>query len=717
MLEISQLIVKIKKNSPHCDTKKIESAFNFAKEYHKSQRRRTGEPYIQHPLAVTFSLADFKFSTDTYVAALLHDCVEDAKLDINTIKSEFGDDVAKLVSGVTKLSKIKFRKHIDIYPIENLRKMFLAMAQDLRVILIKLFDRLHNLKTLDGLTFEQQKRIARETIEIYAPLAYRLGIGELKGQLEDLAFRYHLPREYKWTKELALEETEKRAAYIESAKSQLERVLNKEKINFINIHGRAKHLFSLYKKLKKNKNDINSIYDLLALRVIVKDVPDCYRALGAIHQEWKPLLGRIKDFIAVPKTNGYQSLHTTCITPDGKIIEVQIRTKRMHEEAEYGLAASWYYQEADKPKEGKQVPEKLSWINQLIEWQKEIKDSYKFAESLKIDFFTDRIFVFTPNGDVLDLPESSTPIDFAYQIHSDVGDHCQGAIVNNKLVSLDNKLKNGDVVRILTNKAAAPKRDWLSMVKTHQAKNKIRAWFKKIDAQTNLEDGRNLLNAELLRLKNTSLRKIPKNKIKSALEKFSYKSLDDLAIAIGQGDVGVRQVIKKLYKEEELFAPRHRKFFFFGKPVLSPRAIIESEEGLLTNLAKCCHPVLGDKIKAFVTRSKGASIHKTTCRELKKLTKSATGRILKARWNTECQPYCLSNIELQTLDRVGLLRDVSDLLADLGVNIISLKTSRQFKNNDIVNLNLSLEVRDVDQLIFLLGKLEKIKGVLGVVRK
>lgn len=717
MLTVKTVLNKIKTTNPTANLKKIEKAYNFAKKCHTGQTRGTGESYIQHPLEVAYNLADFKFNTPTYIAALLHDTVEDTNTDIEVIQKEFGKEVAELVYGVTKLAKIQYKNNLDVYRIESLRKMFLAMAKDLRVILIKLFDRLHNLKTLKGLSREQQKRIAIETIEIYAPLAFRLGIGELKGQLEDLAFSFISQKDYEWISKLVAEEKIKRSEHVEKTKKELIKILHNANIDYVDIHGRTKHLYSLYKKLHRYNNDINNIYDILALRVIVKDVADCYRTLGIIHQEWKPLLGRIKDYIAVPKTNGYQSLHTTVITNDEQIFEIQIRTLKMHQEAEYGLAASWFYHEQEKPQNIIAVPKNLTWIGRLAEWQKEIQDSNKFAESVKIDFLQDRIFVFTPNGDVLDLPEKSTPIDFAYQIHTDVGNHYSGALVNNKFVSLDYELKNGDVAKIFTNEKTSPSHDWLNFVRTKLAQNRIKTWLKKQNRQKNIEYGKNLLNEELEKLKHETAAKLSKEKLKILLDKLSYKTLDDLLEGIGCGDVSVQEIIRTVYKEEELFTPRQRQFIFFGKPILQPRAIIENEEGLLTNIAKCCHPTIKDKITAYITRSSGASIHKNSCKELKKLAKKNGGRVLSAHWEKNSHPYCLVDIELQTLDRVGLLRDVSRELANLKVNIANLKLSRQFKNNDIASISLTLEVQDIDQLVYILEKLEKIKGVLKVVRK
>ena len=410
MLKIDQLIKKIEKNSTDVDLKEVEEAYDFAASYHKEQRRKSGVPYIQHPLNVAYQLASFKFDTATFVAALLHDVVEDTKATPKLINEKFGREVLKLVLGVTKLSKIQLGEKAEEYTIENLRKMFLAMAQDIRVVIIKLADRYHNLKTLKYLDSKKKIQKARETMEIYAPLANRLGMGELKGELEDLAFLHLHPEEYKWVKSIVEEEINRRQKYVEKIKDDLKLKLNENNIKYTDIHGRTKRYYSLYKKLKKNDDNINKIYDLTALRVIVETVSDCYKTLGIIHQNWRPLLGRIKDYISIPKSNGYQSLHTTILYPPSTTIEVQIRTPKMHVEAEYGVAAAWHYSEKEKPNAGAIVPKKLSWINELIKWQDELKDNKKFAEVLKIDFFRDRIFIFTPKGEVFDLPEGSTPI-------------------------------------------------------------------------------------------------------------------------------------------------------------------------------------------------------------------------------------------------------------------------------------------------------------------
>ncbi|NQU99647.1 MAG: bifunctional (p)ppGpp synthetase/guanosine-3',5'-bis(diphosphate) 3'-pyrophosphohydrolase, partial [Parcubacteria group bacterium] len=534
MLTVDQLTKKIKKNSSDVDLGKVEKAYDFAARYHKEQLRKSGVPYVQHPLSVAYQLADFQFDTDTFVAALLHDVIEDTKATPQLVSEEFGREVLKLVLGVTKLSRIQLGEKAKEYTIENLRRMFLAMAQDIRVVIIKLADRYHNLKTLKYLDSKKKTQKARETMEIYAPLAHRLGMGELKGELEDLAFLHLNPEEYKWVKTIVEEEIIRRQKNIEKITNDLKSKLDENNIKYTDVHGRAKHYYSLYKKLKKHEDNINNIYDLTALRVVVNNISDCYKTLGIVHQNWRPLLGRIKDYISIPKSNGYQSLHTTVLYPPNTTIEIQIRTPQMHFEAEYGVAAAWHYSEKEKPDAGAIVPKKLSWINELIKWQDELKDNKKFAEVLKIDFFRDRIFVFTPKGEVFDLPDGSTPIDFAYQIHSDIGDHCQMAKVNNKVAPFDYKLKNGDVIEILTSEKTHPKRDWLSFVHTNQAKDRIRDWLKKQNKDKNLKIGRVLLNQELLKIKKKSLKLTIGYKVRlnKALDELNYKTIDDLLIGI-----------------------------------------------------------------------------------------------------------------------------------------------------------------------------------------
>jgi GTP pyrophosphokinase len=472
--DIKSIIIK---NNPEAEVAVLQRAYDFATQAHAGQKRLDGSDYVQHAIETAYTLAQMNLDLDTITAGLLHDVPEDTAVTLDEIKKEFGAEVAKLVRGITKLGKLKYRG-LERYA-ENLRKMFVAMAEDVRVILIKLADRLHNLQTLDALPPVKQQRIARETLEIYAPIANRLGIGELKGKLEDLAFKYVYPEEYAWVVKNAKARLDEQLAYVNTIIEKMKDLLKQNNIQLIHIHGRVKHYYSLYRKLLRKDMDLNKVYDLVAIRLVVPDVSACYHMLGLIHAQWKPLPGRIKDYIAQPKPNGYRSLHTTVFGDDGRIVEIQIRDKAMHEHAEYGIAAHWHYKEGNK-KSFQLPPEQLKWITELLEWQKEIKDNEQYLSALKIDTFQNRIFVFTPKGDVIDLPENATPVDFAYYIHSDIGNKCSGARVNEKIVTLDTKLASGDLVEIIIDKnRAGPTEDWLEFVKTNMAKSHIKSYVKK----------------------------------------------------------------------------------------------------------------------------------------------------------------------------------------------------------------------------------------------
>ncbi len=719
-MNIESIIKKIKKNNPQADSNRIRAAYNFAKVKHQGQKRKSGEKYIVHPLFVTDFLSQFNFNTETYIAALLHDTVEDTDADLEVIKNKFGEEVAFLVSGVTKLKRLKgklvTRESLQNYSMENLRKMFLAMAEDIRVVLIKLSDRLHNIKTLEAKETQDRKRIAQETIEIYAPLANRLGMGEIKGQLEDYSFPHLYPEEYKNIKRLYAKEINIRKSYINKAKRQIRKLMNEHGIEVLDIHGRAKHLYSLYKKLQRYDNNIKNIYDLFAIRVIVKNVSDCYEVLGLIHQNWKPLIGRIKDYISLPKTNGYQSLHTTVLTSDGEILEIQIRTPKMHEEAEYGIAAHWQYEESGKSKDNaKAANEKLLWISQLINWQKEMSSSdtgEKFLESLKIDVFKDRIFSFTPKGKIIDLPDGATPIDFAYNIHSDIGNHCRQVKVNDKIVPLDYKLVNGDRVKIITDNKITPSRDWLDFVKTNNARNQIKAFYKKLDRSYNIELGRKILNSKLQEYENKNIEKIPKSKINKLLQKFGLAKLDDLLVQIALGEIRSRQVMREIFQEKDIIRPYAKKIFsLFGNNKEDLIATIEGQSGFLTNIAKCCNPSKNDKIKAYITRSKGASIHRADCKEL---TKNKDGRVVNASWQSGHIGIVM--IKIDTLNRVGMLRDLTEAISKNDINIKDVRSSDSIKK-DLVNIQFSIEIKNLDQLFNLLNEIRKIDGVINIKRK
>ncbi|MBI4812771.1 bifunctional (p)ppGpp synthetase/guanosine-3',5'-bis(diphosphate) 3'-pyrophosphohydrolase [Candidatus Falkowbacteria bacterium] len=582
---IDDLIKEIQSYNPQANFDLIQKAFECAKKAHGDQLRESGEPYIIHPLATAKTLAQLKLNSKTIAAGLLHDVVDDTPITIENIEKEFGPEIAFMVSGVSKLGRIKYRGIEG--QAEKLRRMLLAMAQDIRVVLIKLADRLHNLKTLKYVPEEKQKRIAMEALEIYAPLAYRLGMGEMKGQIEDAAFPYYYPNEYNWLMQNVRDKYQEREKYIQRIQKMVGGELEKTKVQVVDIHSRAKHYYSLYKKLRRHEMDLNKIYDLVALRIIVPTVEDCYTALGVIHKMWRPLPGRIKDYIAIPKTNGYQSIHTTVFCTDGKIVEIQIRTEKIHKEAEYGIAAHWHYAEKKgfkdylkktfrfgaQPAPSLQAPKKeLIWIQQLQEWQKETKDPEEFLEGLKIDFFNDRIFVFTPMGLVIDLPEDATAVDFAYAIHTDVGHRCAEAKADGKIVALSQPLSNGQIVEILTRKEAMPKRDWLEFVKTSDARSKIKKWLRE--------------------------------KERIIFEKETFEAP----------------------KEKQIQPPKKAK----EKEALPARVEIDGQTQILIHVAKCCQPQPPDPINGYVTVSRGVTVHKIDCRNLAKIKN--VQKLVGAKW-------------------------------------------------------------------------------------
>jgi len=582
---IEDLIKEVQSYNPQANFDLIQKAFEFAKKAHGNQLRESGEPYIIHPLATARTLAQLRLNSKTIAAGLLHDVADDTPVTIEDIEKEFGPEIAFMVSGVSKLGKIKYRGIEE--QAEKLRRVFLAMAQDIRVVLIKLADRLHNLKTLKYVPEEKQKRIAMEALEIYAPLAYRLGMGEMKGQIEDAAFPYYYPNEYKWLMQNVRDKYQERENYIQKIQKMVRGELEKAKVQVADIHSRAKHYYSLYKKLQRHEMDLNKIYDLVALRIIVPTIEDCYTTLGVVHKMWRPLPGRIKDYIAIPKTNGYQSIHTTVFCVDGKIVEIQIRTEKMHKEAENGIAAHWHYSEKGgfkdylkktfrfrvQPALTLQPPKKeLLWIQQLQDWQKETKDPEEFLEGLKIDFFNNRIFVFTPMGLVIDLPENATAVDFAYAIHTDIGHRCVGAKVGGKIIALSQPLSNGQIVEILTQKETRPKRDWLEFVKTSDARSKIKKWLREKEGI--------ILEKEVA--------EAPKEKQIPSLKKA---------------------------KEKEA----------------SPAQVeVDGQTQILTHIAKCCQPQPPDSIRGYITVSRGVSVHKASCHSLAKIKNPE--KLVEAKW-------------------------------------------------------------------------------------
>lgn len=709
--KIDEVCGILKINYPKFDKKIILDAFSFAQKAHSGQKRLTGDDFITHPLIVSGYLAQLGLDEKTIVAALLHDVLEDTDISLVEIRDKFGAEVTNLVDGVTKLAGIKL--YGKTRQIENLRKMFLAMAKDIRVVLIRLLDRLHNLETLEPFSIEKRKRIAQATLEIYAPLAERLGIGELKGELEDLAFKYYQPREYKWVETLVKENKKEREKYTKKVSLEINKKL-KESCITAEIHGRAKHFYSLYKKLLSHDKDINKIYDLIALRILVNDIEDCYKVLGLIHQSWKPLLGRIKDYIAMPKPNGYKSIHTTVFCLSGKIIEIQIKTFEMHQEAEWGIAAHWHYSE--KKKSANIPKEKFQWVSQLIRWQEELKNREEFSESLKIDIFKNRIFVFTPYGDVFDLPQGATPIDFAYHIHSDVGNLAIGTKVDGKMVGLDKILQNGNVVEILTSKKSiGPKRDWLNFVKTNVARHNIRGYFHKKNSSSNLEEGRKILERELSKMEIKSIKSIDKTKLDKLICDLHFENLDKMLIAVGEGTISTTQILRKLFSDEFLVKPQPKSKIsrlpildkIFKKPTIE---FDSKEEGFMINFASCCNPQSGDKIIGFVTRGKGITVHKKNCRNIS--TVKDKDRLIKVFWTGSRERLSIP-IRIVGEDRIGLLKDIAQIASNLEINLTNV--SANSKNDDFI-IEVTLDISDPQQILDFFRDVKTIKDIKEVER-
>lgn len=714
-----KIIEKIKLYDPGADVELIEKAYNCAQAAHAGQKRISGEPYIIHPVEVALILADLELDVQTIAAALLHDVIEDTNLNYFNIADEFGEEIALLVDGVTKLSRINFKSKEDAQA-ENLRKMFIAMAKDIRVILIKLADRLHNMRTLHyHQNEEKQKAIARETLEIFAPLAHRLGIFKIKWELEDLAF-YYIDQEmyYEIAKRLKQKRKE-REEYVHELIKQIR--IGIEQIGIeADIAGRPKNIYSIYKKMVKQNKDIDEIYDKIAIRVIVNDIRDCYGVLGIIHTMWKPLPGRFKDYIATPKPNMYQSLHTTLIGKGGEPFEVQIRTWEMHRTAEYGIAAHWRYKEGDNPKD-KKFDEKLSWLRQFLEWQQDVKDTREFMESLKIDLFDDTVFVFTPKGAVIELPKGACPVDFAYRVHTEVGHQCIGAKVNGRIVPLDYPLGNGDIVEIITSKhSPGPTYDWLNFVKTSTAKSRIKQWFNREKRQGNIIKGRDILERELRRKHLDPKELMKEAKLTEVAKKFNLGSADDLLAALGDGAITPNQVINR---QKELFFPAthvediielnniNQKTATKSRDTTALR--IKGVDDVAIRLARCCNPLPGDKVAGYITRGRGVSVHRKDCPNLQGYLKNEPDRIIEVEWSDDRGMFNVE-IEVKAYDRDRLTTDVMTVIADMKIHINSVY-SRVTKNDEAV-INLKLEIKDINRLYAAMQRIKKVKDVLEVRR-
>ena len=725
MLEM--LVKKIKENCVNINMDMVNKAFNLAFEAHKEQKRDSGEPYIIHPIEVATILAELGMDTSTIVAGLLHDVIEDTEYTYDDIKKIFGEEVANLVSGVTKITKMEYKSKEE-QQADNFRKMLLAMADDIRVIIIKLADRLHNMRTLKYRKKEKQKKTAMETLDIYAPLAHRLGISKIKWELEDLSFRYiHEEEYYDLVKQVA-EKRAEREIYIKNIIEEMYNKLEEAGIDS-DIDGRPKHFFSIYKKMVNKNKSIEQIFDLTAIRVLVNTVKDCYEVLGIVHTIYKPIPGRFKDYIAMPKPNMYQSLHTTVIGPQGKTFEIQIRTFEMHRTAEYGSAAHWKYKEGDNNSETKEknFESKLVWLRDMLEFQKETADAEEFIEGFKIDLFTDEIFLFTPKGVVIDLPNGATPIDFAYRIHTDIGNKCVGAKVNGKIVPLDYKLKTGEIVEVLTsNNAKGPNIDWLNIAKSNQAKSKIRSWFKKSKKEENISKGKDVFEKELKK-QGVHFVDIAKGE---TYEKFVKRNnincMDDLYALIGLGAISASSFIWKLKdenksKDEKVIEENTNKIIeeniFKAKRKTVDNTVgitVKGVDNIMIRFAKCCNPVPGDDIMGYITKGRGVSVHRADCGNLKSLIMEDGAKVVDVSWGSSNGRAYIAEIQVKAEDIGELLTDIMGVISELNLqlNAVNAKSAK----GRIAYVNIKVKIDSVDILKNLMRKIRHLKGVIDVYR-
>lgn len=726
---LSKLMDKIDKNCNNVNKEFITKAYNLAFDAHKNQKRESGEPYIIHPLEVACILAEMGLDTNTIAAGLLHDVIEDTPYTYEDIIKEFNAEVADLVEGVTKLDKIQFKTKEE-QQADNVRKMLLAMAKDVRVILIKLADRLHNMRTLKYRSVEKQKQTAKETFDIYAPLAHRLGISKIKWELEDLAFRYTKPNEYYDLVQKISEKRVEREAYIAEIKKELKEKLKQSGIE-ADIDGRPKHFYSIYRKMVNKNKTIDQIFDLTAVRILVNNVRDCYAALGIVHTMYKPIPGRFKDYIAMPKPNMYQSLHSTVIGSQGKPFEIQIRTFEMHKTAEYGIAAHWKYKEGNDSGESN-FDSKLSWLREILEWQRDTSDAEEFMESFKIDLFSDEVFVFTPKGAVINLPYEATPIDFAYRIHTDIGNRCIGAKVNGRMVPLDYKLKTGEIVEILTSSIPkGPSIDWLNITKSNQAKSKIRAWFKKVKREENIIKGRELLEKETKK-QGYNFGEIAKGDIiEQLLKKYNMNSLEDLYVAVAVGDLIASTVVSKIKENylkgnktesqnakilEEQINKAITKNNDSVKKVKAnnPGIVVKGISNILVRFAKCCNPVPGDEIIGYITKGRGVSIHRKDCKNVEVLLSNVENKIVDVSWGTSKGSEYITEIEVKAEDREGLLSEIMELIIETKTCLCAVN-AKTIKNN-LAIINIKLKIPDVEHLKELMKKIKKLYGVMEIYR-
>ncbi|MFP5351650.1 MAG: RelA/SpoT family protein [Actinomycetota bacterium] len=708
---LENLLREVRRQRPKADIRFIEKAYQIAEEAHKGQLRKSGDPFIIHPLGVAGIVASLGLDETTVAAALLHDAVEDTPLTLADVEEALGFEVAALIDGVTKLDKIRFRS-AEQTRAENLRKMIIATAKDIRVLLIKISDRLHNMRTLAPLAPEKREMIARETLEIYAPLAHRLGMYAIKWELEDLGFATLHPKRFEEIDALVQQRQPERERLLEDVLNQIQTKLREVKIK-AEVSGRPKHLYAIYEKIVLGGKTLDEIFDLVGMRVVVENVKDCYAALGAIHTLFTPVPGRFKDYIAMPKFNMYQSLHTTVMGPGGRAMEIQIRTEEMHQAAETGIAAHWLYKEQRRGKAG---GEDLAWLQRMMDWQRESIDPKDFMESLKIDLFADEVFVFTPKGDVISLPRGATPLDFAYSIHTEVGHRTVGARVNGRLVTLSHELVSGDSVEIITSKGpASPSRDWLQVVKTPRARNKIRHWFARERREDALAQGRESLLASM-RKQGLPVDKISKSDLLDQVaEQLRYSDVDSMHVAIGEGHLSPQSVATRVIR---LFQPDlEEEAEPIQPPTRRPRSarrgkgvIAEGFDDLLVRLARCCTPVPGDRIVGFLTRGRGVSVHREDCPNAKSLqAQDQGGRMIEVWWDDRQQGTFVVTIQIEALDRTKLLRDVTAAISDQGLSIVS--SSTRSGKDGIATLNFTFELADASHLDHVI---QSVKGVDSV---
>lgn len=708
---LSELKEKVMSYNPNCNWEAIARAYEYAREAHDGQFRHSGEAYIIHPLSVAVILTSIEADDATIMAGLLHDVVEDTAITAKDIEENFGKTVAILTDGVTKLSKLDGRTKSE-QKMENMRKMFFAMATDIRVIIIKLADRLHNMRTLGYHSSEAKRRaIAQETLDIYVPLANRLGIFQFKWELEDLSLKTLEPSKYKRLVEEIAVTREKRQEYIEAVIDILRRKLQDTGIK-AEIYGRPKNFYSIYNKMRQQNKPLTEIYDLLALRVIVDDVSACYGVLGIVHSLWTPMPGRFKDYIALPKQNMYQSIHTTIISPNGEPLEIQIRTKEMHHVAEHGIAAHWQYKEGNDS--NSKAAEKLNWLRQMLDWQKEVRDADEFMESIKSDLFDDAVYVFTPKGDVFELPKGSCPLDFAYRVHTEVGHRAVGAKINGRIVTFDNELHNGDIVEIITSKAGKPSRDWLSIVKTPQAKNRIRSWFRKEQREELIARGKDLYEHEIKRYGTTMAPYLKGEKIMGIAKRYKYNYIESFFIALAENHININGVINAIKDEIRYEEPPEVPEV---KPFKEQRSnslgvSVKDVDNIMIRFGRCCNPLPGDEIIGYITKGKGITVHRKDCNSLKHGVDEA--RFIEVFWAESTDSRFQAEIEVYAQDRDRLTTDVMTAISDTksGINSVFGRSGK----NGMAHVNVKIEVKSNEHLEFIINKLRKLRGVSRVRR-